>query len=101
MLAAVRHQYDCGPATRVPLMRRILLIVIAVGIPLLWSFVPYGRVAPGVMGEPGAVKTFAATMTRTAKEAWDAPKPFNIETFLMLTIFRIPPPKAAFSGSAK
>jgi hypothetical protein len=82
-------------------MRRVLLIVIAVGIPLLWSFVPYGRVAPGVMGEPGAVKTFAATMTRTAKEAWDAPKPFNIETFLMLTIFRIPPPKAAFSGSAK
>ena len=44
------------------------------GVPLLWALVPYGRMAPDMMGEPGEVRTFAATLIRAAEEAWhDSP----------------------------
>jgi hypothetical protein len=52
------------PGYRAPvlLMRCCLLVAIALGIPLLWAFVPYGRMAPDMMGQPGEGRTFAATV---------------------------------------
>src|SRR5215470_16918879 len=51
-------------------MRRFILVAVALGIPLLWAFVPYGRMAPDLTGEPGEARTFAATLLQAAKEAW-------------------------------
>ena len=51
-------------------MRRFILVAVALGIPLLWAFVPYGRMAPDLTGVPGEARTFAATLLQAAKEAW-------------------------------
>jgi hypothetical protein len=48
-------------------MRRVILIAIAFGIPLLWALAPYGRTVD-MMGT-GEPRTFASTTLRLAQEA--------------------------------
>lgn len=49
------------------MVRRALLAAIAVGIPLLWAFAPYGRTVDMIGG--GVADTFAGAALRVVQEA--------------------------------
>jgi hypothetical protein len=71
-------------------MRRVVLFVIAVGVPLLWAFAPCGRMPPGfATDEPGQAKTFAGTLVEGAREIGEG-RPqlrLDLETAMLLTAF--------------
>jgi hypothetical protein len=71
-------------------MRRVVLITISLGIPLLWALAPFGRMPPGfAMDEPGEAKTFAGTLLDAGRDiAHGRPhlRP-DLESAVLLTLF--------------
>jgi hypothetical protein len=71
-------------------MRRVVLITISLGIPLLWALAPYGRMPPGfAMDEPGEAKTFAGTLLEGAREIGEGSPRLrpDLESAMLLTLF--------------
>jgi hypothetical protein len=70
-------------------MRRLVLIAIAIAVPLLWAFVPYGRMPPGFgTDEPGRAKTFGGMLVPHPGRSEEGPHlRLDLETAALLTAF--------------
>ena len=66
-------------------MRRIVLLTIAFGIPMLWGVAPYGRTV-GMMGW-AIPQSFASTMLKLAGEVWRDERAINIEAAILPIVF--------------
>lgn len=66
-------------------MRRIVLLTIAFGIPMLWGVAPYGRTVD-MMGW-GIPQSFASTMLKLAGEVWRDERAINIEAAILPIVF--------------
>ena len=72
-------------------MRRVVLIAIALGIPLLWALAPNGRMPPPFgFDEPGRAKTFAGTLAETVREASDGFGPLRLDTETAIKLAAFP-----------
>ena len=69
-------------------MRRAVLILIVLGVPLLWGFAPIGRMPPAFgMDEPGKAKTFADTFFEAIADAADHKLRLDSDTAVAMTMF--------------